>query len=90
MVGTAAGRASDTAAGRASDTAAGRAADTAPDTAAGTAPGGGGAGAGPVQSWPGLLGRLVAGHDLGTDDTAWVMDRVLSGEATAAQLAGFL
>ena len=28
--------------------------------------------------------------DLGADDTAWVMDRVLSGEATAAQLAGFL
>ena len=28
--------------------------------------------------------------DLGADDTAWVMDRVLSGEATPAQLAGFL
>jgi anthranilate phosphoribosyltransferase len=62
-------------------TAAGRASGTASDTAAGATP---------VQSWPGLLGRLVAGHDLGTDDTAWVMDRVLSGEATAAQLAGFL
>lgn len=43
-----------------------------------------------AQSWPGLLGRLLAGHDLAADDTAWVMDRVLSGEATAAQLAGFL
>ena len=42
------------------------------------------------QTWPGLLGRLLAGTDLGADDTAWVMDRVLSGEATAAQLAGFL
>ena len=41
-------------------------------------------------TWPGLLGRLLAGTDLGADDTAWVMDRVLSGEATAAQLAGFL
>jgi anthranilate phosphoribosyltransferase len=41
-------------------------------------------------TWPGLLGRLLAGADLGADDTAWVMDRVLSGEATAAQLAGFL
>jgi len=42
------------------------------------------------QTWPGLLGRLLAGTDLGADDTGWVMDRVLSGEATAAQLAGFL
>jgi anthranilate phosphoribosyltransferase len=42
------------------------------------------------QTWPGLLGRLLAGSDLSADDTAWVMDRVLSGEATAAQLAGFL
>jgi anthranilate phosphoribosyltransferase len=41
-------------------------------------------------TWPGLLGRLLAGQDLDADDTAWVMDRVLSGEATAAQLAGFL
>ena len=44
----------------------------------------------PGQTWPGLLGRLLAGHDLDAADTAWVMDRVLSGEATAAQLAGFL
>ena len=43
-----------------------------------------------AQSWPALLGRLLAGTDLGADDTAWVMDRVLSGESTAAQLAGFL
>ena len=42
------------------------------------------------QTWPALLGRLLAGTDLAADDTAWVMDRVLSGEATAAQLAGFL
>jgi anthranilate phosphoribosyltransferase len=42
------------------------------------------------QTWPGLLGRLIAGSDLAADDTAWVMDRVLSGEASAAQLAGFL
>jgi len=45
---------------------------------------------GAAQTWPGLLGRLIAGNDLGADDTAWVMDRVLSGEASAAQLAGFL
>jgi len=45
---------------------------------------------GAAQTWPGLLGRLLGGSDLGADDTAWVMDRVLSGEASAAQLAGFL
>jgi anthranilate phosphoribosyltransferase len=42
------------------------------------------------QTWPALLGRLLAGDDLEADDTAWVMDRVLAGEATDAQLAGFL
>jgi anthranilate phosphoribosyltransferase len=41
-------------------------------------------------SWPGLLGRLLRGEHLGSADTAWVMDRVLSAEATPAQLAGFL
>ncbi len=41
-------------------------------------------------TWPGLLGRLIRGEDLGAPDTAWVMDRVLSAEATPAQLAGFL
>lgn len=41
-------------------------------------------------TWPGLLGRLLRAEDLGADDTAWVMDRVLSAEATSAQLAGFL
>ena len=49
-----------------------------------------GADAATALTWPGLLGRLLAGTDLAADDTAWVMDRVLSGEATAAQLAGFL
>ncbi|MFR9802943.1 anthranilate phosphoribosyltransferase [Pseudonocardia sp. RS010] len=42
------------------------------------------------QTWPALLGRLISGRDLAAEDTAWVMDRVLSAEATPAQLAGFL
>jgi anthranilate phosphoribosyltransferase len=41
-------------------------------------------------TWPSVIGRLLAGTDLDTADTTWVMDRVLSGEATPAQLAGFL
>lgn len=46
--------------------------------------------AGAELSWPGLLARLLGGHHLGSADTAWVMDRVLSAEATPAQIAGFL
>ncbi|MCE0764483.1 anthranilate phosphoribosyltransferase [Pseudonocardia kujensis] len=42
------------------------------------------------QTWPALLGRLISGQDLAAEDTAWVMDRVLSADATPAQLAGFL
>lgn len=41
-------------------------------------------------TWPAVLGSLIAGRDLAAEDTAWVMDRVLSGDATPAQIAGFL
>lgn len=41
------------------------------------------------RTWPALLTRLLAGDDLAQEDTAWVMDRVMNGEATSAQLAGF-
>jgi anthranilate phosphoribosyltransferase len=41
-------------------------------------------------SWPGLLGRLLRGEHLAAEDTAWVMDRVLSDDANPVQLAGFL
>jgi anthranilate phosphoribosyltransferase len=43
-----------------------------------------------LLTWPALLGRLIRGEDLAAPDTAWVMERVLSAEATPAQLAGFL
>ncbi|MET7638815.1 anthranilate phosphoribosyltransferase [Streptomyces sp. NPDC005438] len=42
-----------------------------------------------ARSWPDLLGALLAGRDLSAEDTAWAMDRVMSGEATGAQIAGF-
>jgi anthranilate phosphoribosyltransferase len=45
---------------------------------------------GDTLSWPGLLRRLLAGQDLSAQDTAWVMDRVLSDDASPVQLAGFL
>src|SRR5680860_700214 len=40
-------------------------------------------------TWPEVLGALIAGADLTSDQTAWAMGEVLSGEATAAQIAGF-
>lgn len=40
-------------------------------------------------TWSGLLSRLLAGRDLDRADTEWVMDRVMSGEASEVQLAGF-
>jgi anthranilate phosphoribosyltransferase len=43
-----------------------------------------------TRTWPGVLGRLIRHEDLESDDTLWVLDRVLSDEATPAQLAGFL
>ncbi len=43
----------------------------------------------PRPSWPGLLNRLLAGHDLTATDTTWAMREVMTGEATSAQVAGF-
>ncbi len=40
-------------------------------------------------TWSALLSRLLAGENLGRSDTEWVMDRVMSGDSTDAQLAGF-
>ena len=40
--------------------------------------------------WPELLTRLLAGRDLAPEDTAWAMGQVMDGEATPAQVAGFL
>lgn len=42
------------------------------------------------RTWPGVLAELMAGRDLPTSATAWAMDQILSGEATPAQVAGFM
>ncbi|HEX7301651.1 anthranilate phosphoribosyltransferase [Lentzea sp.] len=42
------------------------------------------------RTWPSLLNRLLDGVDLTADDTAWGMDRVMSGEATPAQISAFI
>ncbi|MEO9220192.1 MAG: anthranilate phosphoribosyltransferase [Mycobacteriaceae bacterium] len=40
-------------------------------------------------SWPSVLGRLVDGIDLPADAAAWAMDEIMTGAATAAQIAAF-
>jgi anthranilate phosphoribosyltransferase len=43
----------------------------------------------PAITWPTLLNGLVAGHDLTPQETSWAIDQIMSGQATAAQIAGF-
>ena len=45
---------------------------------------------GDLPTWPGLLNRLLAREDLSAADTAWAMREVMTGEATPAQIAGFV
>ena len=42
------------------------------------------------SSWPEVLTSLVSGNDLTQDQARWAMDRVFAGEATPAQIAGFV
>lgn len=42
-----------------------------------------------TPTWPEVLGALVAGEDLSSDQAAWAMAEILAGDATPAQLAGF-
>ena len=46
--------------------------------------------AGNVMTWPTIFTALLAGQDLGTTESAWAMDQIMSGEASPAQVAGFL
>ncbi|MEO3769427.1 anthranilate phosphoribosyltransferase [Micromonospora sp. B9E7] len=41
------------------------------------------------RTWPNLLNTLLRGEELSTADTAWAMDEIMTGSATAAQIAGF-
>lgn len=41
------------------------------------------------RTWPNLLNLLLRGEELSTADTAWAMDEIMTGSATAAQIAGF-
>ena len=42
------------------------------------------------MNWPDLLSALLSGQDLTAADTAWAMDRIMNGEASDAQIAGFM
>ncbi|MFF2145298.1 anthranilate phosphoribosyltransferase [Kitasatospora sp. NPDC058190] len=43
-----------------------------------------------VRTWPDLLAALLKGEDLDRPSTAWAMDRIMSGEASPVQVAGFM
>jgi anthranilate phosphoribosyltransferase len=42
-----------------------------------------------TRTWPSLLNRLIDRVDLTEADTGWAMDRIMSGDATQAQIAAF-
>ena len=43
-----------------------------------------------APTWPALLTSLVRGEELSPSDTSWAMEQVMLGEASPAQLAGFV
>ena len=51
-------------------------------------PAGGNTAAG--RSWPEVLNALLYGRDQSADATFWAMDQIMRGEATDAQIAGFV
>src|SRR5690242_4913568 len=40
-------------------------------------------------TWPALIGALVKGEALTSDETAWAMNEIMEGAASPAQIAGF-
>jgi len=43
-----------------------------------------------MESWPDILARLIAKHDLDATDAEWVMDQILKNEAPEISMAAFL
>jgi len=42
------------------------------------------------RGWPAILSALLRREDLAAEDTAWAMDQIMSGDASPAQIAGFV
>src|SRR3982074_2651920 len=40
-------------------------------------------------NWPALIGALVKGESLTSDESAWAMNEIMEGAATDAQISGF-
>lgn len=43
-----------------------------------------------VVGWPAILSALLSGSDVPGESTAWAMNEIMSGDATPAQIAGFV
>ena len=43
-----------------------------------------------ATTWPDLLSALLAGRDLSVSEATWAMGRVMAGDSSPSQLAGFL
>ena len=44
----------------------------------------------PLHAWPDALAALLRGEPLPAASTAWAMDQIMAGDATPAQVAGFV
>lgn len=42
------------------------------------------------RTWPAVIASLLEGENLSVSEASWAMDSIVSGEASPAQLAGFL
>jgi anthranilate phosphoribosyltransferase len=42
------------------------------------------------MTWPTIFTSLLSGQDLGAIESGWAMDQIMSGDASPAQVAGFL
>ena len=42
------------------------------------------------MTWPTIFTELLSGHHLGAIESGWAMNQIMSGDASAVQVAGFL
>lgn len=42
-----------------------------------------------LAAWPALIGALIRGETLTSDETSWAMNEIMEGAASPAQIAGF-